>query len=360
MMTDYLSKKIRIVSFLAILFVVLQHAINFTGYIDPNSSFIGRANANTIIQYVVGYGFARIAVALFFMLSGYLFFRNFALSRYFSKLRSRVRSLLVPYILWSALGLVFVWLLQKLPGLSDYFSGLYTGRVIGQPFPYYLQSILNHGVSFQLWFLADLMLYTLLAPLFYIVITYASLLFILPLYVLWLMQIPLPPLLAFVYRGGLFYLLGAYIALNHVYLPKEKTKHLALLALLCWMTILVIKTSVAFGVLPSQWLTLQQLDNMALLMGIAAVWFGYDVISRSRLFYGVSLLTPFTFFIYGSHEPLLEVVKRIGVDLIGRTDGSLLVLYGCSIAVAVSATLAIGFVLRRYMPKLFGLLTGGR
>ena len=49
----------------------------------------------------------RIAVPLFFIISGYLFFRSgFMIRTYTDKLRRRVRTLLVPYILWNLLYLI--------------------------------------------------------------------------------------------------------------------------------------------------------------------------------------------------------------------------------------------------------------
>ncbi len=359
-MTDYLSQKIKIVSFIAIFFVLLQHAINFTGYIDPNSSFFGKATWNTIFQYVVGYGVSRIAVALFFLLSGYLFFRNFTLSRYFFKIRSRTHSLFVPYVVWSALGLGFIFILQSFPELTNYFSSLYTGRVIGQPFSYYVQSILHHGVTFPLWFLADLILYTLLAPLFYIVLKFTSVGLVVPLFILWIFSIPLPPVFSFLYRGGFFYLLGAYVAISRVYLPSENAKQMGIFAFLCWIILIVSKTCVAFGIFPSLWLTLRQLDNMTIAVGICALWFGYDMIAKLRCLSTISLLTPFTFFIFVSHEPLLELVKRIGVDFVGRSENALFILYCGSIVVTLCITIGLGFLLRRFTSKLFVFLVGGR
>ncbi|MFZ2025016.1 MAG: acyltransferase [Microgenomates group bacterium] len=355
-MTDYLSRKIKIVSFIAILCVVFQHAINFTGYIDPSSTYLGQLNFNTILQYVFGYGFARGAVAIFFMLSGYLFFRNFTLRKTLTKFRSRFHSLFIPYILWGALSLLFVLLLQSKGG----FLSLYTGALAGKSFMEYLRIIMNHGVSFQLWFLWDLMLYTLLAPLFYIILRYSNVLFLIPVYILWMLQVPLPPAFAFLYRGGIFYLLGAYIAMYGVYIPKEKVKPIALISILFWMVMLAIKTSLAFGVLPTMYVKLSQIDNMAMIMGIATLWFGYDKIASSKLMNIFLAATPFTFFLYASHEPLLEVIKQLGVTLTGRSDAALLFLYFASIVVVLFVTIGCGILVKKFTPKFYSLLTGGR
>ena len=355
-MTDYLSRKIKIVSFFAILCVVFQHAINFTGYIDPSSTYIGQMQANTIFQYVFGYGFARPAVALFFLLSGFLFFRNYSLGKTLTKFGSRFRTLFIPYILWNAIGILVVLLAQSV----GEFSSLYTGVLSGKSLMEYIQIIINHGVSFQLWFLWDLMLYTLLAPLFYIVLRYSNILFLIPLYILWILQVPLPPVFAFAYRGGLFYLLGAYIAMYGVYIPKEKVKPIARLSFIFWITMLVIKTSIAFGMIPSEWMKLSQIDNMAIVMGIATIWFGYDKIASSKIVNVLLAATPFTFFLYASHEPFLEIVKQAGVRITGRSDASLLLLYGASIVLVSFVTMGCGMLVKRFVPKFYSLLTGGR
>lgn len=359
-MTEYLSKKIKIVSFIAILCVVFQHAINFTGYIDPSSTFIGTHSLNAFSQYVLGYGFARPAVAIFFILSGYLFFRNFTLAKTFAKMKSRFRSLCIPYILWNTVGILFIVLLQISPLPIGSLQSLYTGNLIGRTFGEYLHIILSHGVSFQLWFLVDLMLYTLLAPIFYIILKYSSIFFLVPMYILWILQIPLPPVFSFIYRGGLFYLLGAYIALYGVYLPKEKMKPIAIVSFIFWVVMLVIKTSVAFGIISSQWMKLSQIDNIAILMGITTIWFGYDKIASSRLINVFYTLTPFTFFLYAAHEPLLEVVKQLGVVVTGRSDVSMMVLYGVTILAVLGITIGCGAIVKRIAPILYSLLTGGR
>jgi len=355
-MTDYLSRKIKIVSFISILCVVFQHAINFTGYIDPSSTYAGQINFNTVLQYIFGYGFARGAVAIFFILSGYLFFRNYILGKTVDKYTSRFRSLFIPYVLWGALSILFVMLLQS----TGAFSSLYTGVLSGKPFMEYLKIIANHGVAFQLWFLWDLMLYTLLAPLFYVVLKYTSVFLLIPLYILWMLQVPLPPVFAFVYRGGLFYLLGAYIAMYGVYIPKEKVKPIALISIIFWMVMLTIKTGIAFGIILSPYLKLSQIDNMAIIMGISTLWFGYDKIASSKLMDLFLLATPFTFFLYASHEPLLEIVKQFGVTVTGRSDVSLLLLYGGSIILVLFLTIGCGILLKKLTPKLYSLLTGGR
>ena len=54
-----------------------------------------------------------IAPAVFFMMSAYLFFyKGFSISIYKDKLRKRIKSLLIPYLIWNLLYLLFIWTIQ--------------------------------------------------------------------------------------------------------------------------------------------------------------------------------------------------------------------------------------------------------
>ena len=65
----YLSNKIKNISFLLTILVVILHAYN----IDNTISIV------SFIQTFISHGIATIAVPIFFMISGYLFFYKFNL-----------------------------------------------------------------------------------------------------------------------------------------------------------------------------------------------------------------------------------------------------------------------------------------
>ena len=69
-MDKYISNKIKNVSLFMTFFVVLLHSNNLEAAKDVVS-------ANSIIQNFIGQGIVRIAVPVFFLISGYLFFYNF-------------------------------------------------------------------------------------------------------------------------------------------------------------------------------------------------------------------------------------------------------------------------------------------
>ena len=93
-MDKYLSNKLKNMSLFMTFFVVILHSNNL-----ENSSVL---NVNTLVQNVIGQGIVRIAVPMFFVISGYLFFYKFKPSTeaFISKYKKRFKSLFIPYFIW--------------------------------------------------------------------------------------------------------------------------------------------------------------------------------------------------------------------------------------------------------------------
>ena len=91
---------------------------------------------------------ARTAVPLFYLLAGYLFFRNFewSASRYATKLKSRLHALLIPFVCWSGFNLVFLAVAQNVALTKSYFSGV-NNPVLEYSFYNYVNQLLVSRVS---------------------------------------------------------------------------------------------------------------------------------------------------------------------------------------------------------------------
>lgn len=65
-----------------------------------------------------------IAIPLFFFFSGFLFFKDseFSLTVYIHKLRSRAKTLLIPYLMWNFIAILNN-IVKMLPPLSKFFPG---------------------------------------------------------------------------------------------------------------------------------------------------------------------------------------------------------------------------------------------
>jgi len=74
-MTDYLSQKIKYSSFVLMLMVVLLHCYNFSTKIGGHIIVLQK-DVFWFIEQLLSNGLTRIAVPLFFIISGYLFVLN--------------------------------------------------------------------------------------------------------------------------------------------------------------------------------------------------------------------------------------------------------------------------------------------
>ena len=92
-MDNYTSQKIKITSFLLMIMVVFLHSYNLD--IKQGSQLVFfEKDYNWLIQNFISYGITRIAVPLFFLISGFLFVysSSFSLEDYKVKVPTRVRS----------------------------------------------------------------------------------------------------------------------------------------------------------------------------------------------------------------------------------------------------------------------------
>ncbi len=161
-MDKYISNKIKNVSLFMTFFVVLLHSNNLESAKDVIS-------ANSIIQNFIGQGIVRIAVPVFFLISGYLFFYNFTptMEKWKYKFKSRFHSLFIPYVIWCTGWLVILYLVELVPAGRALFSD----RIITD---YTLKELFVntyvYPLPYQFWYIRSLMLDVLLTPVFYYII----------------------------------------------------------------------------------------------------------------------------------------------------------------------------------------------
>lgn len=102
-----------------------------------------------------------IAVPSFFIISAYLFYRNYNYSKTTEKLKSRIKTLLIPYLFWNIVALVIA-MVTKISGLS-HFS-------VDSSNPFSIKSIIQGVFLYKynvFWFVFALMLYNALCVVFY-------------------------------------------------------------------------------------------------------------------------------------------------------------------------------------------------
>lgn len=115
------------------------------------------------IEHWIGDGIGQIAVPGFFMISGYLFYRDFSWEKLRGKWQRRIHSVLVPYIAWNFLYYLGYVIGSHLPWVSQV-----VGKgVIRLSLSASVDAIINYTYNYVFWYLYQLILLILLAPVLY-------------------------------------------------------------------------------------------------------------------------------------------------------------------------------------------------
>jgi surface polysaccharide O-acyltransferase-like enzyme len=116
-----LSKRIHSLRFLLIVFVVFIH----NTVIDSGVNFSDGTQTFTAPLYVtkakaLAGTFTSIAVPLFFLISGFLLYiKN---SKYTENLKKKCLTILLPYVLWTVLVIIFLFVAQSFNFTKQYFA----------------------------------------------------------------------------------------------------------------------------------------------------------------------------------------------------------------------------------------------
>ena len=332
-LSDYLSEKIKILSFLLTILIVILHA--------------SMANLSTggirFLQEVMTAEVTRIAVPLFYLTSGFLFFINYqnTWGDYRRKLSARTRSVLIPYILFLLCGSLGMFFLGHIYTIDTFWK------------------IIKHGIFFSppifypLWFLRDLYVMVLIAPIVYWVIKKVPILLIVPI-VVWLLG--KNPFAFPMTEAMLFFSVGAFLSTKVKWL--EQTEHRAswgciiLWLLLCFMNRYVSEYVISFP---------YATHCVILLLGIYAVWILYDKLyPKFSERVKSAKIYKFSFFIYLFHEPILTILKKTGLFVLGYSSWSIGIIYVFAPILTIFVVYGIGLVLNTYCPQVLAFITGGR
>ncbi len=345
-MTPYLSDKLKVLSFVSIIMVIYIHTYYTEGENYATLLFI---------ENLIGGSIARIAVPLFYLISGYLLFlRLDSLAVCIKKIKKRMRTLLVPYLLTNTLALGFYLFLDFLSRLIPIFGGAMNFHVLTWFDAGFGQVFYNTywgPIAYQLWFVRDMLIFIWLLPIIQYVLRYimsSSMATIIGLVALWMVQASCGLLVLWMAIGGL-------LALGQVF---DMTKIRSNRYLAWGSTLFFVALSLAHtvGVLADKYIALP------ITIGIVSIWYLYDIIAKDRIFCQAGkgkILTGYTFFIYLSHIPLLLIFKKLPL-LFGSGEPMLVCCYLIVPLLFVGFAILLGMTLKKNYGKLYLLYTGGR
>ena len=316
------------------------------------------------VSYILSEIVARVAVPMFFAISGYLFFRNAPrpdMTVYTRKIRRRLRSLVVPYICWNLISIALFWAAQSfLPQMmagvnkpvsdysfADWCSAFWnTSRinpeVAGAGYP----------TAYQFWFIRDLFLLQLFSPLVYMAVRRLKFWAVAVLGVLWLGGFKSGTYMVNV-QAMFFFTAGAYLGINGMGSFSRNVP---------WYVFAVVYAAIV----AAEYAGLQNvfrpyLHRLGLAWGVATVY----VCSAACL--GKTEKQPrvpsagFSFFVFAFFNmPVAFVTRFMFQTRCPSSEAAVLALYFAIPVMTVLAAAVVYFPLRRLCPALADVLVGWR
>lgn len=351
------SLRLKLLRFPPIIGVIYIHA--YGTVIHYSTGSLGTAEMNGVTRFVrilISEGVARTAVPLFFLMAGYLFFATFHWSErtYRAKIVSRLRTLLIPFLFWNGLVLAFTAAMQAIPTLQPYFTG--TGKPVVEyglyDFCNALFGIQGYPIAYHFWFIRDLMLLVVLAPVIAVIVRFVPIPFFLAVYGCWITDswpIYMPAAV-----GVLFFSAGALCGIK-----GQSLFAFDRFGKILWLVYLPLL--LADVIWYEAWFN-NALHRTGLIVGVLALLHATRAILRTAwLSRALVTLGGASFFVYAAHEPLLGIVRMLAFRFV-PLDGpyTMLALY-LTIPVLVMALLVCCHrVLATRCPQALALVTGGR
>lgn len=315
------------------------------------------------LENTVGGSICTIAVPLFYLISGFLFFVKIpqCCADMLPKIKKRCRTLLIPYLLANIFTFIFYAVINliahQIPAVDSIVNFKVLDTVVAEGlWPTIKLVFINPPIAFQLWFVRDLMVVILFSPIIYLILSYmasarwTSILLLLLLLLGLVVPVHLPFDIA-----ALWFTLGGLISICRIDIsPISKPLYPAICLLSAYACLCVFNGN---GLLPGY------LTCVIPLVGIPALWYTYDTVMHIRPSLQNSkpivLASKYTFFVYLCHEPLLNIFKKLPM-LFNRSEIMLVFCYLLIPIFFYALACIAGNVLKRYFPVLYSLYTGGR
>lgn len=337
-MEKKLSNKIKNLSLILVMLVVMGHAYNL-----ETSSI--KLSLNSFIQKFMFYGICSIAVPLFFMISGYLFFYKFnpTLQGWINKYKKRFKSLVIPFVIWCVGWMLVLYIVQLTSFGQAFFTNMIVKKFTAKQLWDYT---FKYPIPFQLWYISDLIKLVIISPIIYYVVRLIGRVYAVIAIILWITGIINFPIA--------FFSLGCYLALYYPELDF-KIKNAKLMFILISFFICVI----------GRVLTMDNVNNISeillcivRILGILSLWFGYDILIKDEN--KIFKFAEYGIFIYFFHEPLQSFLYRIVFKIVNRSNLTELILYFVMPTVIIFICIIVAIILKKYLQKIYCVITGGR
>lgn len=322
-----------------------------------NETFSVYSSVSCLFSKMIG----ATAVPLFYFISGYLFFYrvdSFNLYTYKTKLKRRVRTLIIPYLFWNLLFIVFYLIGAKISFISHFLNRepVYGIGYVLQALVVDPNNVNCFPAAYQFWFIRDLIVCVILSPLLYLLVIKMRIGIVLILTGAWFVGLELPYLGVRGFSTGaiLFFTTGAWLCVNKVNIIIFTRK----LKVIAWSYPLIL-------IIDS--LTLDSPVNIVfrkigIFVGILFCFYITAYCLERNKIKPIPFLSVASFFVFAIHDPwLLTTIRRLLLrNFSFSSDMGMTLQYFLIVIIVVSIALGIYYMLKRITPSFLALITGGR
>lgn len=359
--TSILSKTITYLRFPLIIAVVFIHT-QLGDTIINGMSVAGENNflIHNLLFHIITNELARIAVPLFFFMSGFLFFYKtdtFNLDSYIKKLKKRFRSLLIPYIFWNIV-VVLLFFLSQL-----FLSSLLSGKnklIVDYSIIDWLNILWDKGdgspICYQFWFIRDLIVVVLLSPLVYYFIKYIKIYGVILLGMLWTFGLWFD-VVGFSITSFFFFSFGAWFSINKRDFTIDFNKYRSSSTII-YLILLIVNTIIWYNNIEN----LGFVHNIGILVGIVTVisWTAFGL--EKNKIKPSTLLAGSSFFVYAYHGMPIALLIKVYMKLTAPFISEFTMIAGYLIIPFIIVSIGVGVyaILHKHLPRFTAFITGGR
>ncbi len=341
-------KKKEFISFLLSILVFFIHSYFAQDIVS--GSFISVVNHK--VSYFFSCSITRFAVPMFFIMSGISFFKDYNNKKYLTKIKTRLFTLVIPYLIWNT-----VWMLWE---IFTSYSFVARFSENSEPYPLTLTSILKgvffYNCNIPFWFVFDLIVFSFAAPLVFLIIKnkYVGIISVICLSIVSLFGIHLPTDAFYYPMAIVFYLVGAIIGYHFFDFAATKSSKPIQIASVVFLAAYILAKNIA-----PQEIHIDNYLTQTVVYTLAAfsLWNIADIFIeqiKPRAIYRRS------FAIYAMHLNVAIVILKIFSFCISQNEWLEIPKF---VIMVVLTLVIINFVcafLEKFAPKIYAILMGSR
>lgn len=371
MLSPFLSSKFKFWAFVSMVLLVFVHGYNLEiRYLQPWTTPEEPLTPSSFIEYFLANGLFRFRIPMLFIISGYLYALHDQTPNK-QRIGKRLRTLLIPYLLWSAFSILLIFILELFADtralvIDSHIAQIDNARLEVHDYHWYevLGRWLFFPLSYQLWFIRVLLIYNLAYPAirWCVLHEWARWIFFGFAILFWLAT---AGLILVEGEGLLFFSLGIWIQKSNFSITNPPKWLSPKPWMIVFILLATIKTLLAFK--GHQWMgnsvypIITLLHKLTVLSGLIACWYGLDGLVNwcmNRKWF--VWLSAFSFIIYAVHAPLVAILINAMFSWLNFMGGYRIISFVLLPVLLIAMSVGLGSLLRATVSKFYSLLTGGR